>query len=216
MREYHKIQTIYKRDNVTKKLIPYEFTDDTARYLALNEWVFTEKVDGTNIRIYWDGHKVTFAGRTDNAQIPAHLVNRLNDLFGGEENAQLFEQKFGEMPVILYGEGYGPKIQGVGAKYRDDVDFILFDVMVGEMYLKRSDVENIAEYFSIDVVPILCQGTLYSGIEYVQTHRESTIAKNGAPLEGVVGRPCVEVLDRRGKRVIVKIKCCDFPPEEWE
>ena len=64
------------------------------------------KIDGTNIRILWDGHRVTFAGRTDNAQIPAELTNRLFELFGGEVNEELFEQKFGDMPVMLVGEGY--------------------------------------------------------------------------------------------------------------
>ena len=47
-----------------------------------------------------------FAGRTDNAQIPAELTNRLFELFGGEQNEQLFEQKFGNMAVMLVGEGY--------------------------------------------------------------------------------------------------------------
>ena len=61
-------------------------------YLKNNTWVFTEKVDGTNIRIYWDGHKVTYGGRTERSNIPAHLMNKLIELFGNEETEQLFEQ----------------------------------------------------------------------------------------------------------------------------
>ena len=53
-------------------------------YLKDNIWQFTEKVDGTNIQVYWDGHKVEFAGRTDKAQIPSHLMERLEELFDGE------------------------------------------------------------------------------------------------------------------------------------
>ena len=209
MKEYHKIETLFKRDPKTKKLIVGEYTNETVEYLKDNVWQFTEKVDGTNIRVYWDGHKVSFGGRTDNAMIPAHLINKLNDLFSGEVNEQLFEQKFGDMPVELFGEGYGPKVQSGGA-YRDDVDFILFDVMINDAYLKRESVEDIANYFGINVVPVLLEGTIQDGIDYVMNNLKSTIAVNGADLEGVVGRPKVEVLDRLGRRAIVKIKRKDF------
>lgn len=209
MKEYHKIETLFKRDPKTKKLIVGGYTNETVEYLKDNVWQFTEKVDGTNIRVYWDGHKVLFGGRTDNAMIPAHLINKLNDLFGGEVNEQLFEQKFGDTPVELFGEGYGPKIQSGGA-YRDDVDFILFDVMIKDTYLKRESVEDIANYFELNIVPVLLEGTIQDGIDYVLNNLKSTIAVNGAELEGVVGRPKVEVLDRLGRRVIVKIKRRDF------
>lgn len=209
MLEYHKIQTIFERDPKTKKLIVGKYINPTIEYLQDNVWTFTEKVDGTNIRVYWDGHSVHFGGRTDKAQIPAHLVNRLNELFSGETNAQLFEQKFGDKEVILFGEGYGQKIQN-GNLYRDDVDFILFDVIVCGNYLSRDNVEDIAAYFGIDVVPIVLEGSLQDGVNYVLTHRESAIAKNGAPLEGVVGRTKIETFDRTGNRNIVKIKFRDF------
>lgn len=209
MKEYHKIETLYNRDEKTKKLIEGSFRDETVEFLKDNVWQFTEKVDGTNIRIYWDGHRVQFGGRTDKAQIPAHLVNRLNELFGGETNEQLFEQKFGETEVELFGEGYGIKIQN-GGLYRDDVDFILFDVMIKGNYQPRERVEDIAKYFGIDIVPVLLEGTLQDGVDYVKTNRVSAVAKNGAEIEGLVGRPKIELLTRTGKRVIVKIKYRDF------
>lgn len=209
MKEYHKIETLFERDEKTKKLIMGKFRNPTIEYLKDNIWTFTEKVDGTNIRIYWDGHKVTFGGRTDKAQIPAHLVNRLNDLFAGETNEQLFEQKFGESEVELFGEGYGVKIQN-GGLYRDDVDFILFDVMINGNYQPRESVEDIATYFGIDVVPVVLEGTLQEGIDYVLNNRKSIIAKNGAEIEGLVGRTKVETMNRTGQRNIVKIKYRDF------
>lgn len=209
MKTYHKIETLFERDEKTKKLIIGKFRNPTIEYLKDNTWVFTEKVDGTNIRVFWDGHKVEFGGRTDNAQIPEHLINRLNELFGGEVNSQMFEQKFGETEVELFGEGYGVKIQN-GGLYRDDVDFILFDVLIGENYQPRESVEDIARYFGIDVVPVVLEGTLQDGIDYVLNNRKSLIAKNGAEMEGLVGRTKVETCDRTGKRNIVKIKYNDF------
>lgn len=209
MKEYHKIETVFERDEKTKKLIMGKFRNPTVEYLKDNIWTFTEKVDGTNIRVLWDGHEVTFGGRTDKASIPAHLANRLIELFGGETNAQMFEQKFGETPVELFGEGYGIKIQN-GGLYRDDVDFILFDVLVGDNYQPRESVEDIAKYFGCDIVPIVLEGTIQDGVDYVLNNRKSLVAKNGAEIEGLVGRTKIETMDRTGHRNIIKIKYRDF------
>ena len=166
-------------------------------------------VHNTNVRIHWDGHKVEFGGRTDKAQMPAHLVNYLISKFGGDANEELFEQKFGETEVYIFGEGYGPKIQK-GGEYRDDVSFIVFDVMIAGNYQPRESVEDIANYFQCDVVPIVLEGTLQQGIDFIKTHPKSVIAKNGAMMEGVVARPKMELQDRTGKRIIVKIKWDDI------
>lgn len=208
MVEYNKIDTIYERDmEGTKKLIPGKFRNPAVEYLAKNQWIFTEKIDGTNIRIYWDGHKVEFGGRTDRAQIPATLVTYLNETFSGNTNEEIFEQKFGEGEVILFGEGYGPGIQK-GGLYRKEVSFILFDVMVGTTYLERHNVEDIATTFGIDVVPVVGTGTIEDAVNFVMSKPISTIGT--APMEGVVARPMVEMKDRMGRRIIVKVKVCDF------
>lgn len=209
MKEYHKIETLYERELTgSKKLNEGKFRNETVEFLKDNQWVFTEKIDGTNIRIHWDGHKVTFGGRTERASIPADLMNYLIGVFGGEDAEQVFEQKFGETEVTLYGEGYGPKIQAVGAKYRADVSFILFDVLIGDMWLTRDSVVDIALAFDINVVPIVLIGTLAEAVDLMKQKPMSTFGT--APMEGVVGRPMIELLDRRGRRVIVKIKARDF------
>lgn len=208
MIEYNKIDTVFERDTTgSKKLIEGQFRDETVKYLRNMPWRFTEKIDGTNIRVHWDGHKVEFGGRTDRAQIPAPLVNKLNEMFGGNEAEELFEQKFGQNDVILFGEGYGPKIQK-GGLYRDDVSFIMFDVMINGNYQPRVSVENIAKCFGVDVVPVIFVGTIIEAVDYVKVKRSSTIGR--APMEGLVGVPLVELQDRCGKRLIVKIKACDF------
>lgn len=208
---YIKIDTPFERDNDgTKKLIEGKFRNETIEYLKDNKWLCSEKIDGTNIGVIWDGHKVSFQGRTERAQIPTPLVNKLNELFGGTINEEMFEQKFDEMNVILFGEGYGPKIQKGGGLYRDDVSFILFDVYLPDqnLWLKRDAVEDIAKSFGIDVVDIVLTGTLQEAIDFVKTKPKSHIGT--ANMEGLVCRPTVEMLDRMGRRVITKIKVCDF------
>lgn len=211
MNEYTKIETVFERDmQGSKKLIEGKFRNETVEFLKDNQWICTEKIDGTNIGIVWDGHKVSYQGRTERAQIPAHLMNKLIEMFGGEANEELFEQKFGDMKVVLFGEGYGAKIQKGGGNYRSDVSFILFDVYLPEqnLWLKRDALEDIAKTFGIDVVPIVLTGTLHEAVDFVKQKPKSTIGV--AEMEGLVCKPAVDMLDRMGRRVIVKVKVRDF------
>ena len=208
MREYHKIETVFNRStDGDKRLIWGDYRNETVEYLANNIWQFTEKIDGTNIRIHWDGHNIEIGGRTDRAQIPKHLMDYLSATFFTPEVEEMFEQTYGEKDVILFGEGYGAKIQN-GGDYRSDVSFILFDVLIGDNWQSREWIEATAKMFGIDVVPIVLEGTIGDGIDYVMQHNHSTIGS--AVMEGVVGRPKVEMKDRLGNRIIVKIKWKDF------
>ena len=67
--EYPKINTLFKRDE-NSIIIPSEYTLPEFEYLKYCPFECTEKIDGTNIRIIWDGHKVSYYGRTDT---PYHL-----------------------------------------------------------------------------------------------------------------------------------------------
>lgn len=171
------------------------------------QWVATEKVDGTNIRVMWDGNSVSFNGKTDNAQLPMVLVDRLTELFGGEENEQVFEQTFDCGDVCLYGEGYGTGIQS-GGNYSKTQEFVLFDVKIGDWYLLRKDVEDIATKLGIDVVPIVKTGTLQELSDFCASGFNSQWGDFIA--EGIVARPSVEILKRNGDRIITKLKCKDF------
>lgn len=212
MKEYHKIETLYKRDmEGTKKLIEGAFRDPTIEYLKDNRWIGKEKIDGTNIRIYWDGHRVSFNGRTDNAQIPGDLVNLLNIMFCTLEAEQIFEEKFGEKEVYLFGEGFGSGIQKVGNRYKSKKDFILFDVEIDGYYLGMDEVRDIAKTFNVDVVKILKEGTLDELVQFVKSNPLSQTAEDSSlVIEGLVAVPVVEIKRRDGKRIIVKIKVEDF------
>lgn len=195
-------QEILEIEKINKLQKKYDITTSTHNYFANGILVHN-----CNIRIHWDGHKVEYGGRTDRAQIPSNLVKKLNELFCGIEVEELFEQKFGDSDVILYGEGYGAGIQKGGA-YRDDVSFILFDVEINGVWLKRESVEDIARCFGIEIVPVIFVGQLQKGIDFVKGKPKSTIGT--ADMEGLVARPEVEMLDRMGRRIIVKIKVKDF------
>lgn len=206
--EYTKIPNIYKRETYGKNcLIEGEYTTPYLEYLSGNEWEWTEKVDGTNIRVIWDGYRVELKGRTDKAEIPKHLKTRLEELFCGNEKEELFENTFGSKSVVLYGEGYGEKIQNGGLYGK--ADFILFDVYVDGFWLKRGALDGLADTFETKVVPLVGSGTLVEAVEYIKEHPKSKLRES--ELEGIVCRPKHEMFARNGDRIIVKIKCCDFP-----
>ena len=215
MQEYHKIQTLFKRDmEHGAKIIPGAWTLPELEYLKDNQWVFTEKVDGTNIRVMWNGENVIFGGKTDEAQMPIFLLYKLQELFEGTVKRQMFKEKFNnpdmkEISVCLYGEGYGAKIQKGGGNYiKDGVSFVLFDVQIDGLWLQREDVEDIAKFFGVTVVPIIGEGTLNEAIVMVKKGFNSQWGNFLA--EGIVARPKTELKTRRGERIITKIKHRDF------
>ena len=100
MIEYPKIETLYTRDMTTGQIHIGAWRRPEFEYLAKNVWRFTEKVDGTNCRVMWDGTKVTFGGRTENSQMPTFLLARLQELFPPEKFIAM-----GLWSTCLYGEG---------------------------------------------------------------------------------------------------------------
>lgn len=208
MNEYHKIITMFKRDmeNKGKTLLEGQWATPEFEYLADARWVFTEKVDGTNIRVLFQNHAVSFAGKSDYADIPKPLMERLTARFVPMQ--PLLDEVFQGQDAILYGEGYGAKIQKAGAGYRADQDFVLFDIRMGVWWLKRSDVEDVARRLALDVVPIIGEGTLHDAVAMTRAGFISTWGAFTA--EGIVARPKVELKTRNGDRIITKIKHRDF------
>ncbi len=203
MKTYHKIITVWDRDpaNKYRTLIEGAWATPEFEYLSEIQWQFTEKIDGTNIRIKWDG-QLRFGGKSDNAQIPVFLYDVLQDMFAPSMFVE-WES------ACLYGEGYGAKIQKSGGNYiSDGVSFILFDVRIGDFWLRREDVEDIASKMGLTTVPIMGEGPLSDAIAMAQKGIQSTFGNFAA--EGLVMRPAVELLNRGGHRIITKIKSKDF------
>lgn len=211
MEPYHKILNVWKRDPVKnfKYLVEGAWSSDVFEYLALNDWDLYEKVDGTNIRVMWDGVNVTVNGRTDNAQIPGDLVTYLYKTFTVDAMRKHFPPaELAEESICLYGEGYGAGIQKGGGNYRPDKGFILFDVKIGSYWLIRESVEDIAKGLNIPVVPFITRTTLIDAVEFVRKGFDSAL--RSTPPEGVIARPVVQLFDRYGQRVMCKIKIKDF------
>jgi ATP-dependent RNA circularization protein (DNA/RNA ligase family) len=149
--EYPKIHNLLKRDEDTGKLIRGAYSKE--EFLRIDRWLVTEKIDGTNIRVYWtkNSDKLVFKGRKEKSVIPPFLLETLNNMFDIKKFNKVFD---GVTFVVLYGEGYGNKIQKVGPKYRKDTSFILFDCIIDAHWLNYEDVKDIAQKLGIDCVPL--------------------------------------------------------------
>jgi len=215
--KYHKIQTVFKRDplNKFKTLLEGEFSFPEFEYLKYNEWVYTEKVDGTNIQIKLGTEaQMFFGGRTEKAQMFPKLQAALEAQFNPlqsklvEHFKETLFNKRNPSPVFFFGEGYGAGIQKGGGNYRQEAGFCLFDVRVGDWWLNRADVERIAGDFGLDIAPVIGYGDLWSMVHHARLGFKSQWGDFEA--EGIVARPAVEMRCRDGSRIITKIKCKDF------
>jgi hypothetical protein len=168
-------------------------------------WEWTEKVNGTNVRVIWDGYKVRFGGRTDNASMPIKLVDMLTEQFPEE----ILEQKFGSSEVTLFGEGYGPGIAaGSGIYNPSEVKFVLFDVWIGGWWLLRDNVTEVASSLAIDVVPLVGYLDVGQAIRIVTDGLTS--GWGGFLVEGLVGKAPLGLLSRGKDRLVMKVKTKDF------
>jgi hypothetical protein len=218
--EYTKINSAFKRDMGNNGvIIPGDFAQEEFEFLQDNPWVWTEKIDGTNIRLHYDGESITVGGRTDAAQIPGGLLYALAPLNNPRLWAEVFPADPAEadfpvelreqIDVTVYGEGYGPKIQKNGHLYRSEPGFIVFDIRVGPWWLKRDAVADIATKLGLDLVPYVGVMTLNEAIAAVKSDSIRSAFPFVKP-EGLVGTPLVPLRTRRGDRIVVKLKGADF------
>lgn len=203
MIEYPKINSVYKRTKGGRFILD-QFSQPEFEYLKWNNWVGTEKIEGMNIRVIWEQGELYFKGRTDRAILPQHLIGKLSELFNKEQMVKTF----GKEDVCIYGEGFGKGIQN-GMKYiPDGVNFSMFDIKIGDYWLRRDDMLDISLDLGICIVSEMFKGSLYEAIDRVRNGINSNWGYFLA--EGLVLKPEFELRDRWGNRVMAKIKTKDF------
>ena len=201
--EYPKIETLYERDLQTHKVKPGAFKNRA--YTLLKTWDWTEKIDGTNIRCIWEDGQLNFGGRTAKAQISVELFNWLRDHVLEEKLKEVFP----EIGVVLYGEGYGAGIQK-GGNYSQTKKVIFFDILVNrKWWLSHEQVCDVASRLELDIVPFIGRMPIEEATELVQAGFKSRLGVV-ADAEGLVGRPIETLFDKKGCRLITKLKTKDF------
>jgi hypothetical protein len=217
---YTKINTLYKRyteGELKNCIILGDYSNKEVEYLKDLLWECTEKVDGTNCFIFFDGENIEYHGKTENASIPSHLLDKMRSLVTIEQLQEVFPVQYDEdgnkkpLMVRIYGEGYGVKIQKGGNYIKNDVNMILFDISINGTWLDRSSVEDIANKLNLQIVPIIGYMTIAQAEEYVKNGFKSTIAENqDYEAEGLVCKPMLQLFDKMHRRIICKIKTVDY------
>lgn len=211
--EYPKIETLYDRDPKTFKVVPGIVR--CPEFDSVKWWHVTEKIDGTNVRIaLLPDDSIFFGGRTDAAQMPPKLLQRLREMFTIEKMRAVFRPEGKSPLVVLYGEGYGASIQKAGGNYRGDVSVRLFDIWIDGVWIAQEKVAEMAEALSVGIAPVLGVMTTEEAIAAVRAPSELASKEGGVhnfQHEGVIARSHPLMLDRMGNRIIWKLKAKDFP-----
>jgi hypothetical protein len=210
MNEYEKINTLWKRDMEHKGIIiPFDFSKP--EFELVNNYEFTEKIDGQCVTVVFSKNDVKIYGKNEKTEFnKAHdqLLSYINNKLSNELCTSVFDLTKADT-IILYGEGYGIKIQK-GGKYRDDQSFILFDIMIDGIWLESDKVTEYAAALGLERVPIVGHGTWGDAVDFVLKRPDSVIGKAGTKMEGIVCRSNPLVLDRFGRRIIFKLKLEDY------
>lgn len=209
--EYPKLKNLHKRDPADNKVID-EFTDEifSPELLGNAGWTWREKMDGTNLRIIWDGHRAEYRGRTDRAQFSNGQTVFLDEKIKSPAFEELLEQTFGNTEAALYAELIGNKIQGnphkiVGYEIR------VYDAFVAGWWLLPASVDELANDLglgSAEIIVVAPIGHMHQVMKNVAAQseffEEETIESDY--LEGIVGTAPGGVLHRSGTILRVKLK----------
>ena len=118
-----------------------------------------------------------------------------------------------EVPVYIYGEFFGKKIQNGGNYDKDKNRFSIFDICQQGRFVPIDMLNEYAEKLGLDVAPYIGQMTIEEAEKMVMKGYKTRIPNVSNPeylAEGIVARPVIPIKDPRGKRIIVKIKTCDY------
>ena len=207
---YPKIENLWKRN--TKHLLT-EGEHTLSEFANVNRWEISEKIDGMNIKIEFINDSflfdavLSFGGRTDKTEIPSQLLKHLEETF----SLDFFKEVFpGANNVVIFGEGYGPKIQKGGGKYRKDQGFIGFDIFINGWWMTQQKVYDTLSNVGISVVPHLGRGTIRNIVDFVKQNPTSCISKEPKEMEGIVARSYPLMLFRNGNPVMFKLKVIDY------
>lgn len=174
--------------------------------LMFKECYAMEKIHGTSAHVGWkDGRVFFFSGGCEHLQFMG--------LFDRDALTEGFT-KLNHESVVVYGEAYGGKMQGMRETYGDELRFVAFEVKIGEHWLDVPRAESIARSLGFDFVHWKQVSTELNALDAERDADSVQAIKNGVgegkKREGIVLRPLVELKYNNGGRIIAKYKRDDF------
>ncbi len=185
--------------------IPNLYADTTI--LQFKQVYALEKIHGTSAHLTWKENKLSyFAGG----------VNHENfiKLFDEPVLVEKLMALYTDMSMTIFGEAYGGKLQGMSKTYGDKLKFVVFDIMINDLWLDVPTAEHIALELGLEFVDYVIISTdmiAIDGMAYtpsVQARRNSIYEE--CMREGIVLRPFIELRKNNGERIIAKHKRPEF------
>jgi hypothetical protein len=174
--------------------------------LLFREAYALEKIHGTSTYLSWKDQALHFSsGGVSHQSFVA--------LFKQEELVELLKTKdYPEM--VVFGEGYGGKCQGMSATYGKQLRFVAFEVKIGEFWLSVPQAEEIVQSWGLEFVPYAKVSTDLASLDAERDAPSVQAIRNGISepkiREGIVLRPLIEVQKNNGERIIAKHKRSEF------
>lgn len=185
--------------------------------LLFRECFALEKIHGTSAHVRWHGATKTLSFFSGGEKHESFVK-----LFNPEALAAAFlaNARTPEADIIVYGEAYGGKQQGMSKVYGPRLRFVAFDVQIGEhCFLDVPDAAVLVGSLGLEFVAYSRVSTDLAALDAerdapsVQAHRNSEadgtmydISKR----EGIVLRPLIEVRKNNGARICAKHKRAEF------
>jgi len=188
------------------------------RILDFPECYALEKIHGTSAHVSIDAKKIKFfAGGESYPKFVA--------LFDQDALRDAYEDlpvSYVGKKVVLYGEAYGGKQQGMSYLYGPELKFAVFDVKVGDEWMSVPTAEALGDHFDLEFVHYIRMPT--TNLDDLDAERDKDsvqMVRNGvdpatipegktAIREGVVLRPIIEAHYRRRNRICAKHKSVAF------
>jgi hypothetical protein len=171
--------------------------------LLFRECYAMEKVHGTSAHITWSDGKLTFFSGGERHE-------KFVSLFDQEKLRNEFEQRFGAMKVVVYGEAYGGKCQGMSHTYGPELRFIAFDIQIDELWLNVPKMDKVATDLGFEVVPWVKVAADVAALDAERDKPSEVAVRRGMGpdkmREGIVVRPLEEMTMNNGERVVAKHK----------
>lgn len=190
--------------------VPNLYKPEAQQILEFKRLYALEKIHGTSAHISWNtGTLVFFSGGESHDRFVA--------LFDQAALTAIFMEKFGstvQPPVIVYGEAYGGKQQGMSATYGPDLKFVAFDVKIGDSWLSVPQAAALVANLGLEFVAYDLIDATLPAIDACRDLPSTQAVRNGITepklREGVVLRPPFEATANNGERMIAKHKRDEF------
>lgn len=174
-----------------------------------------EKVHGTSAHLRFESDTIHFFSGGEKRETFVSIFDQA-DL--GRRFAEIFHTP--PTKVVVYGEAYGGKMQGMSGTYGTKARFIAFDVAINDKWLQVEHAKRLTESLGLEFVPfnlvdctpeaLNAERDIPSRIGVINAQRDGVTDYVPKPAEGIVVRPVIELDYPNGSRIIAKHKRSDF------